>query len=589
MLRELMIENFALIDRLNLEFGPGFNVLTGETGAGKSIIIDTVSLLLGGRSSWEQIRAGAEAALIEGVFELEERPELDRLLADWGIPVGDDRLLVVSREIKMSGRSRCRVNGQNVTVLTLNEVGRLLMDIHGQHEHQSLFSPVFQRALLDRFGGEQTKEEAARVAELYTKWQGVKKELADLEMDEAEEKRRVELFGFQLQEIEAAQLQPGEEEELTRERNLLAGAERLYTYISEAYHRFYGADDGVAALDLLGTSVEALTKAAEIDPHLKPWVETTNRVACEVEELTRELRSYRDQITFDPERLNQVEARLDEIAKLKRKYGQGIPEILAYAAKLRKELASLSDRTARQQELTQQLANLEAELGRAVEALSALRRETADRLETAVMQQLHEVNMGKTLFKVALNRTPDPRDGLTINGERVAVGKDGIDQVEFLVAPNPGEGLRPLARIASGGELSRLMLVLKVILAEADQIPAMVFDEIDSGIGGRTAQAVAEKLLLLGCTHQVICVTHLPQIASLAHHHYYIEKRTREERTTIRVRALDQGERVEELARMLGGAEVTTTTREHAREMLQLAATLRLEKSGTERRIIPQP
>ncbi|HHW11824.1 MAG TPA: DNA repair protein RecN [Firmicutes bacterium] len=581
MLRELMIENFALIDRLSLEFGPGFNVLTGETGAGKSIIIDTVSLLLGGRSSWEQIRAGAESARIEGVFELEERPEIDNLLAGWGIPVGDDRLLVVSREIKMSGRSRCRMNGQNVTVLTLNEVGRLLMDIHGQHEHQSLFSPVFQRALLDRFGGEHLKQEAARVAELYTKWQGVKKELADLEMDEAEEKRRVELYSFQLQEIEAARLQPGEEEELSRERNLLAGAERLYTYVSEAYHRFYGRDDGGAILDHLGTSVEALSRAAEIDPQLRPWVETANRVACEVEEVARELRAYRDQITFDPERLNQVEERLDEIAKLKRKYGPGIPEILDYAAKLRKELASLSDRTARQQELTQQLATLEAELGRAVQALSALRRETADRLETAVMEQLHEVNMGKTVFKVALNRIPDPRDGLEINGEKVAVGKDGIDQVEFMVAPNPGEGLRPLARIASGGELSRLMLVLKVILAEADQIPAMVFDEIDTGIGGRTAQAVAEKLLLLGCTHQVICVTHLPQIASLAHHHYYIEKTTHDERTTIKVRALDQEERVEELARMLGGAEVTTTTREHAREMLQLAATLRSDRNRT--------
>src|SRR5690606_7382 len=228
MLRELMIENFALIDQLHLEFGPGFNILTGETGAGKSIIIDTVSLLLGGRSSWEQIRAGAETARIEGVFELTERPELDHLLADWGIPVGDDRLLVVSREIKKSGRSRCRMNGQTVTVLTLNEVGRLLMDIHGQHEHQSLFSAVSQREILDRFGGEQIKEEADRVAALYTKWQGIKKELASLETDEAEEQRRVELISFQLQEIEAAQLQPGEEEELSRERDILAGAERLY-------------------------------------------------------------------------------------------------------------------------------------------------------------------------------------------------------------------------------------------------------------------------------------------------------------------------------------------------------------------------
>ena len=581
MLRELMIENFALIDQLHLEFGPGFNILTGETGAGKSIIIDTVSLLLGGRSSWEQIRAGADSARIEGVFDLGGRPEVDNLLADWGIPVGDDRLLVVSREIKKSGRSRCRMNGQTVTVLTLNEVGRLLMDIHGQHEHQSLFSAVSQREILDRFGGEQIKEEADRVAALYTKWQGIKKELASLETDEAEEQRRVELISFQLQEIEAAQLQPGEEEELSRERDILAGAERLYAYIAEAYQRFYGMDDGGSILDHLGAGVEALTKAAEVDPALKPWVETTSQVACEIEEVARELRTYRDQITFDPERLNQVEERLDAIAKLKRKYGQGIPEILDYAAKLRKELGSLGDRTERQQELVQQLAAVEAELITAVQALSVLRREAADRLEAAVMEQLHEVNMGKTVFKVALNRIPDAQKGIKLDGAEVAVGKDGVDQVEFMVAPNPGEGLRPLAKIASGGELSRLMLVLKVILAEADQIPAMVFDEIDTGIGGRTAQAVAEKLLLLGETHQVICVTHLPQIASLAHHHYYIEKKTHEERTKIKVRALDQEERVEELARMLGGAEVTTTTREHAREMLQLAAALRSEMSRT--------
>ncbi|HEY8391405.1 MAG TPA: DNA repair protein RecN [Capillibacterium sp.] len=582
MLRELVIENFALIERLSLEFGPGFNVMTGETGAGKSIIIDTVSLLLGGRSSAEQVRAGAEAAQIEGVFEVEARPELLNLLADWGIPLGDDRLLVINREINQAGRSRCRMNGQTVTVLALNKIGRLLMDIHGQHEHQSLFSAVSQREILDRFGGESLAERKAEVAALYSQWQAVKDELAGLEMDEAEEKRRVELFSYQLQEIEAARLQPGEEEELNRERALLAGAERLFASVSEAYQLFYGAEETGSVLDKLGAGVEALTKAAEVDPALKQWVETTTQVACQLEEVARELRSYRDQILFDPERLNQVEARLDEIAKLKRKYGQSIPEILAYAAKLKAELNSLEDRSGRQAALTKELRRLEEKLAEAVQGLSALRRETADRLEVAVTEQLREVNMAKTVFKIALHRVADAEKGLVIDGETWAVGKDGIDQVEFLVAPNPGEGLRPLAKIASGGELSRLMLALKVILAEEDQIPTMVFDEIDTGIGGRTAQAVAEKLLLLGRSHQVICVTHLPQIASLAHRHFYIEKKTQHERTAIQVRVLGKNERVEELARMLGGAEVTATTREHAREMLQLAETLRLEKSKTE-------
>jgi DNA repair protein RecN (Recombination protein N) len=581
MLRELVIENFALIERLNLEFGPGFNIMTGETGAGKSIIIDTVSLLLGGRSSTEQVRVGADAAQIEGVFELESRPELLDLLTDWGIPIGDDQLLVVNREINKSGRSRCRMNGQIVTVLTLNKVGQFLMDIHGQHEHQSLFSAVSQRERLDRFGGEPLKKQADQVGELYRRWQGVKRELAALEMDEAEEKRRLELIDFQLQEIEAAQLQPGEEEELSRERELLAGAERLYASISEAYQLFYGAEESSSVLDQLDAGAEALARAVEIDPGLQQWVEATTQVACQLEEVTREIRSYRERILFDPERLNQVEERLDEIAKLKRKYGHSIPEIIAYAAKLKAELNSLTDRSERQQALAQELRRVEEELAGAVLALSTLRRETAERLERAVTEQLHEVNMGKTVFKIALHRVVDEEKGLLIEDEPLAVGKDGIDQVEFLVAPNPGEGLRPLAKIASGGELSRLMLVLKVILAEEDQIPTMVFDEIDTGIGGRTAQAVAEKLFLLGRTHQVICVTHLPQIASMAHRHFYIEKKTFNERTMIQVRALGKNERVEELARMLGGAEVTTTTREHAREMLQLAETLRLEKSGS--------
>ena len=578
MLRELVIENFALIDRLCLEFGSGFNVLTGETGAGKSIIIDTVSLLLGGRSSVEQIRAGAESAHIQGVFELEDRPDVFALLADWGIPLGDDGLLVIDREINQSGRNRCRMNAQTVTVLTLNKVGRLLVDIHGQHEHQSLFSAVSQREILDRFGGEALKIKADQVAAFYTKWQEIKTELNKLTMDEAEERHRVELIEFQLKEIEAAQLRQGEEEELDRERHLLAGAERLFTNVSEAYLMFYGTEEETAVLDKLGAAIGGLTKAAEVDPQLQQWVETVSQVAAELEEVAREIRGYRDQIIFDPDRLNQVEERLDEIGKLKRKYGQGIPQILAYAAKLRQELTSLEDRTARQQALTDQYQQVEAELSVAVQALSALRRETAERLETAVTRELDEVNMGKTIFKIALDRIYDEQKGIMIDGGPVVVSKDGIDQIRFLVAPNPGEGLRPLAKIASGGELSRLMLVLKVILAEADQITTMVFDEIDTGIGGRTAQAVAEKLLLLGLSHQVVCVTHLPQIASMAHGHFYIEKQTQHERTVIKVRVLDHNERVEELARMLGGAEVTTTTREHATEMLQLATTLRRNK-----------
>ncbi|HBK68481.1 MAG TPA: DNA repair protein RecN, partial [Firmicutes bacterium] len=516
MLRELVIENFALIDRLHLEFERGFNILTGETGAGKSIIIDTVSLILGGRSSAEQVRAGSESAQIEGVFELDDKPEIFHILAEWGISLGDDQLLVINREINQSGRSRCRLNGQTVTVLTLSRIGSLLMDIHGQHEHQSLLSSIAQREILDSFGGKVLQRKAEEVAELYLNWQGIKKELETLVTGEEEKNQRVEFLTFQLQEIERAKLQPGEAERLEQEREILAGAEKLYENTSATYQLLYGADEPGSALDKLGEGVQALEKATEIDASLQQWVEMVTQVACQVEEVSREIRAYRDRIDFNPEKLSRTEERLDEIAKLKRKYGQGIPEILKYAEKIRKEINSNEDRTERIAILTKKLQTIEEELSLAVQALSSLRKVTAERLERAVAKELTEVNMDKTVFTVSLKRIIDEKKGLLVDGEKVAITKEGIDQVEFLVAPNPGEGLRPLAKIASGGELSRLMLILKVIMAEEDQIPTMVFDEIDAGIGGRTAQAVAEKLLLLGLSHQVICVTHLPQIASMA-------------------------------------------------------------------------
>ena len=580
MLRELVIENFALIDRLHLEFERGFNILTGETGAGKSIIIDTVSLILGGRSSAEQVRAGAESAQIEGVFELDDKPEIFHILAEWGISLGDDQLLVINREINQSGRSRCRLNGQTVTVLTLSRIGSLLMDIHGQHEHQSLLSSIAQREILDSFGGKVLQRKAEEVAELYLNWQGIKKELETLVTGEEEKNQRVEFLTFQLQEIERAKLQPGEAERLEQEREILAGAEKLYENTSATYQLLYGADEPGSALDKLGEGVQALEKATEIDDSLQQWVEMVTQVACQVEEVSREIRAYRDRIDFNPEKLSRTEERLDEIAKLKRKYGQGIPEILKYAEKIRKEINSNEDRTERIAILTKKLQTIEEELSLAVQALSSLRKVTAERLERAVAKELTEVNMDKTVFTVSLKRIIDEKKGLLVDGEKVAITKEGIDQVEFLVAPNPGEGLRPLAKIASGGELSRLMFILKAIMAEEDQIPTMVFDEIDAGIGGRTAQAVAEKLLLLGLSHQVICVTHLPQIASMANKHFYIEKKTHRERTMVEVRALEKNERVDELARMLGGAEVTSTTREHAREMLLLAESVRLSKAG---------
>lgn len=579
MLRELTIENLALIDHLRLEFEQGFNIFTGETGAGKSIIIDGVNLILGGRASSELVRAGTESAQVEAVFELEEDEDLEKLLGEWNIPLGEDRLLVINREVQALGRSRCRLNGQTVTVLTLSKVGAYLIDLHGQHEHQSLLFPDKQRAILDEFGGEELMAKAREVRRVYQRWEEVREELQQLSMREEDKNRKIELLNFQLEEIERARLQPAEEEELLKEQELLAGAEELYAASSLAYQVLYGGEEPGSALDKLTEGSQALERVAAIDPRLRSLYQMVTEAACQVEEAAREARSYRDRVEFDPSRLAAVEERLDELSKLKRKYGKSIEEILVYADTIRAELQSIEGREERLAVLAEEKEELEEKLAREASLLSALRQEAADRLGEAIALQLVEVNMGKTVFQAVLTRTPD-KEGLPMGEEKWAISVHGFDRVEFMVAPNPGEGMRPLAKIASGGELSRMMLALKVILAEADPIPTMVFDEIDVGIGGRTSQAVAEKLLLLAQTNQVICVTHLPQIASMANRHFQVKKTPYGSRTRVEVQALSFDERVEELARMLGGAKVTSTTREHAREMLSLAESVRLRKDS---------
>lgn len=579
MLRELTIKNLALIEELRLEFAEGLNILTGETGAGKSIIIDAVNLVLGVRSSAEMVRAETESAQVEAVFELEENTELDQALAEWGIPLGEDRILVIAREVQVAGRSRCRLNGQTVTVLTLSKVGGFLLDLHGQHEHQSLLHIDKHREILDGFGGAKLTEQRRVTAETYHRWAELRRDLANLSLNEQEKQERLEYLTFQVQEIERARLQPGEEEELLKEREVLAAAETLFATASGAYELLYGGDEPGSALDKLNACGQSLEKVIEVDPRLKPFYQSITEAACQLEETARDIRSYRDQVEFDPARLAAVEERLDEIARLKRKYGKNVPEIMAYAEKARKELASMES----QEELlalkTKELALVEEELQKNARVLSDLRQEAAKFLEETIIAQLAEVNMGKTVFEVSISSVSDEKKGLMINGRRLAINEKGFDRVEFLVAPNPGEGLRPLSKIASGGELSRLMLVLKVIMAKAGSIPTMVFDEIDTGISGRTAQAVAEKLLLLAKTNQVICVTHLPQIASMATRHFYIEKQTFGERTRVQVGVLSKEGRIGELARMLGGAEVTVTTRNHAEEMLIQAETLRQKTS----------
>lgn len=580
MLRELLVREFALIEELRLEFDTGLNILTGETGAGKSIIIDALGLVLGGRFSSEMIRTSSDACYVEAVFDIHAKQELTDTLGGLGIQLQPGDALIVSREVSSSGKSRCRINGQTVNVGTLAEVGALLVDIHGQHDHQSLLSPDKQIHILDRFGGENLAGPCERVKLQYDRRVELHREFQGLQVDESEKTRRLELLGYQLQEIDDLKLQPGEEEELTREAEILGSAERLYEACAKSHFLLYEGDDGSSpAVAQLGEVQNRLEPLAAIDERLKPIIQMIAEAAAQAEEAARELRGYQDRIDFSPERLAQVQSRLEELAKVKRKYGGSIEAVLAHAEKARAEISGYTSREERLVELERELKELDSVLAADAASLSAKRRQVATALEDAITRELADLNMQKTRFLVSISNRPSS-DGVEWQGQRLTVGPKGFDEVEFLVSPNPGEDPKPLARIASGGELSRIMLALKSILGMVDEIATMIFDEIDAGVGGRTAQAVGEKMLVISQYRQVLCITHLPQIASMAHRHFFIEKSVTGDRTVVSVRSLTFKERVEELARMLGGSEMTDLTLKHAQEMLTLAESVRVKKVG---------
>jgi DNA repair protein RecN (Recombination protein N) len=574
LLQELHVRNLALIAELRLEFDSGFNVLTGETGAGKSIIIDALGLVLGGRFSVDMIRSDADSLFVEAVFCPENRVDLAEFLIETGIPAESDRTLIIQREINRNSRNRCRVNGHLVTTLVLQKLGEFLIDIHGQHQHQSLLLTQKQLELLDQYCGADCLTLRKQLQQVYRRWADQTAELARLRQDQAEVARKIDMLRFQTGEIHQAKLVIGEDEELQKERQILVSAEKLFVAAAEAYRALYENNCAPAVIELFGAAERVLNQVAGIDQRLEPLLERLRETVCQTEEIARELRDYQEQAQLDPGRLEALDDRLEEIAQLKRKYGATIAAILLFAQQSEEELNSLENREELAGRLENDLQETRLALGESAERLTAARQAGAGRLEQAIVDQLADLNMEKTQFQICLTQTIDDA-GVPYRGGVYAVTASGADQGEFLIAPNPGETPKPLAKIASGGELSRIMLALKTILAELDQIPTMVFDEIDVGIGGRTAQVVAEKILMIGWARQVICVTHLPQIASMAKRHFYIEKQAVGERTIVKVRQLTMAERVEELARMLGGAQVTATTRQHAGEMLAMAENLR--------------
>ncbi|MDI6771285.1 MAG: DNA repair protein RecN [bacterium] len=574
MLLELRIQEFAVIESAAIEFGPGLNVLTGETGAGKSIIVDALTAALGARVTADLIRTGAPAARAEARFGVESRGPIGRWLEEHGLAEeggtrgGDDRCeLVVAREIMPEGRSRAWINGRSATVGMLRELGDLLVEVAGQHEGQRLLRPQAHLGLLDAFGGDTVETQCAGVGELVRLRSELRAEQKALVDGERDRLRQVEMLRYQVDEIEAARLQPGEEEELSSRRVRLSNAERLSGAAAAAYAGLYEAD-GQAAVDRIGQARGALREAAGLDPALGALAGRIGAIAGELADVAHDLARYSRGIEADPEELVRVEERLDLLRRLRRKYGETVEAVLDYRDEAASALARLDAGDARASEIAATLEELEQDLTGRCARLSELRREAASRLEDGVEQVLRSLEMASTRLIVGLGYDSDPA-GLLLGDRRVAVGSDGADRVEFLLAANPGEAPRPLARIASGGELSRIMLALRHVLAEAGGVPVFICDEVDAGVGSRAAGSVAGLLAAVGRKRQVLCVTHLPQVASLADRHYWVSKEMSGGRTRVRVRALGPQERVEEVARMLGGRRPTQIAREHALELLR--------------------
>lgn len=586
MLVELSIENFGLIDQVLLSFSGGLNVLTGETGAGKSMIIDAVLAVLGGRVANDVVRTGQERAVVEVLFDLSGQPERMGRLREMGIEIDEDNLLLVRREIAAGGRGNIRIGGRPATLAMLRDAADGLVDIHGQHEHQSLLQQEKHLDLLDQYGGSLLMQDGkslelldaygggdilrlrGEVAALVGELRAVQAELRTLLGDDRDRARRLDLLRFQVDELTEAKLREGEAEELEAERTVLSHSERLKLAAEHGYLRLYeGEGRQQPVVDVISQVRSELQDAVRHDPALGEAVEMLDGALAQVTEAAHFLSDYRERIEHDPGRLANIDARLDQIRSLMRKYGDTEAEMLAYLASVGDEL----ERLQHADELIDRLQAREQELGRRAlelaQSLTAARQAAARELGVRVAQELGDLGMPHASLQVAV--TPaEPKPGAP---SWEPVGPRGWDRVEFLFAPNPGEPAKPLARIVSGGEMSRIMLALKVILARVDGVPTLVFDEVDTGISGRAAQAVAEKLAVIAADRQVLCVTHLAQVAAMADCHLAIAKQVSEQRTVSTVTSLDSEQRADELARMISGASVTALTLDSAREMLRQA------------------
>ncbi|MFB0526627.1 MAG: DNA repair protein RecN [bacterium] len=551
MLRELSIKNFALIEELHISFDKGLNILTGETGAGKSIIIGAIGLILGERASLEVIRKGSDLCEVRGLFEVKENIRLKKMFAEKGLLSGKEEEFILKRELSRQGRSRCFLNGQIITLGMLEEIGNYLVDVHGQHEHQALLKSGVARDLLDEFGV--LTKFRKKIEETHRKFREKSGELEELHASEKEREQQIDLYQFQIEEINQANLSVEEEEILEKEYKVLINAEKLDQLSQELYHHLYEGAGSIT--EKMAVVEKGLERIVVIDQTLKDELKELDEVKYRMDEVAIAIRDYRRKIEFNPQRLEEILERKELINKLKRKYGNTIKEILNYRKETQVKLDKLINSARSMEDIIGEVERLQEELAREAGKLSVERKIAGTKLMKKVEQELNELGMGKARFDVEITQ-----------GE---IKSSGMDEIRFLVAPNVGEDLKPINQIASGGEISRIMLALKTILAQADQIPTLIFDEIDVAIGGRIAQVVGRKMRDLFPNHQVICVTHLPQIAVFASNHYFVGKKISGGRTKTMVSVLDKKEKESEIARMLGGERLTEITLKHAREMIR--------------------
>ena len=555
MLSLLHIENIALIQSADIRFEPGFNVLTGETGAGKSIVIDSIGAVLGERTSRELIRTGAKSALVTAVFT--RVPPLP-WLEENGFPTGEEELLL-QRELQGDGRNVCRIDGKLVTVAQLRELGRQLLNIHGQHDGQQLLDPASHLGYLDQFGGCQPLLEDYQ--EAYRKWHDIRREMDKLQMDEAERSRRVDTLNYQIQELERAQMKAGEDEELSARRTLLRSAGKLMEAVQSAEFALSGDEDRDGACSLIAQAEGEVQGVSSISPELGELSEKLTALRCAADDAADTLRDLSRSFDFSPGELDQVEERLDLLYRLRKKYGPTVEDMLSYLDRCRKELDQIQYADDTLARLEKDLKKAQKEAARRGESLSQARREAAGALQARVQEELRQLDMPKVQFQTEF----------TPKGGEAGMDETGLDEVQFLMSANLGEALKPIQKVASGGELARIMLALKNVLAEGDQIGTLVFDEVDTGVSGRAAQKVAEKMAQVARGKQVLCVTHLPQIAAMADTHFSVQKGEREGRTYTRLERLDRSQRREELARLIGGASITPSLLESAEELLRQA------------------